>query len=445
MIMMKKSRFIRGICVGTVAVLFFVTLSQSISADTQSEISDRQRQIDEIQKQIDEYQTVIDSSRTKSATLQNEIAKMNAKISQIQLEIKSLALSINKTGLEIGAAEVQITDSENKIEKHKLALAQFVKLVNKNDQTTLTELLIANASLSDFFNALNSVKTTQQNLKDSIVAIRALKNDLEIKKTDLEDKKAELERSRTMQEMSKNDLDSSKSSINKLLKETKGQESKYQELVKKSQKDIEAIRSQITYLAQNGITAEEAVKYGQLAAIRTGIRPAYLLAELNQESGLGINVGKCTIIDTTSGSSRHIVTGKVSARGINPTRDLPLFIKITQELGKDPLQTVISCWPGYGWGGAMGPAQFIPSTWMGYRDEVTRLTGHNPANPWSIEDAFVAAASKLAHDGADSKTKAGEIAASKRYFCGSATSTNSKCVNYANMVQRKAAEIEANL
>ena len=445
MTMMKKSRFIRGICAGIMAVLFFVALSQSIYADTQSEILDRQRQIDEIQRQIDEYQAVIDSSRTKSTTLQSEISKMNAKISQIQLEIRSLALSINKTGLEIGAAEVQITDSENKIEKHKLALAQFVKLVNKNDQTTLTELLIANASLSDFFNALNNVKTTQQNLKDSIVAIRALKNDLEIKKTDLEDKKAELERSRTMQEMSKNDLDSSKSSINKLLKETKGQESKYQELVKKSQKDIEAIRSQITYLAQNGITAEEAVKYGQLAAIRTGIRPAYLLAELNQESGLGINVGKCIIVDATSGASKHIVTGKVSARGINPTRDLPLFLRITEGLGKDPFQTVISCWPGYGWGGAMGPAQFIPSTWMGYRDEVTRLTGHNPANPWSIEDAFVAAASKLAHDGADSKTKAGEIAASKRYFCGSATSTNSKCVNYANMVQRKAAEIEANL
>ena len=183
--MMKKSRFIRGICAGIMAVLFFVALSQSIYADTQSEILDRQRQIDEIQRQIDEYQAVIDSSRTKSTTLQSEISKMNAKISQIQLEIRSLALSINKTGLEIGAAEVQITDSENKIEKHKLALAQFVKLVNKNDQTTLTELLIANASLSDFFNALNNVKTTQQNLKDSIVAIRALKNDLEIKKTDL--------------------------------------------------------------------------------------------------------------------------------------------------------------------------------------------------------------------------------------------------------------------
>jgi membrane-bound lytic murein transglycosylase B len=437
---------INHIICGIVAVIFcFIWLSEAVSADIQSEITSRQSQIDEIQKQIDQFQAVIDDSRTKSVTLQNQIASMNAKINQIQLEIKSLALSINKTGLEINDAEAKITDSEDKIDKHKVALAQFIKLVNENDKKTLTELLIANPSLSDFFNALNSVKTTQQSLKDTIVAIRELKNGLEIRKADLEDKKAELMRSKSMQEMSKGDLDSSKSSVNKLLKETKGQESKYQELVKKSQKDIEAIRSQITYLAQNGVTAEEAVKFGQLAAIRTGIRPAYLLAELNQESGLGMNVGKCTIVDTTSGASKHITTGKISARGINPTRDLPIFLKIVAELGKDPFATVISCWPGYGWGGAMGPAQFIPSTWMGYRDEVARLTGRSPANPWNIEDAFVAAAAKLAHDGADSMTKAGEIAASKRYFCGSATSRDSRCINYANTVQRKATEIEANL
>ena len=193
------------------------------------------------------------------------------------------------------------------------------------------------------------------------------------------------------------------------------------------------------------VSAEEAVKFAQLAAIRTGIRPEYLLAELEQESGLGINVGKCNITDTTSGSSRHITTGRVFIRGIHPTRDLPAFLSITAELGKDSLQTPISCWPGSGWGGAMGPAQFIPSTWMGYRDEVSRLTGHNPANPWNAEDAFVAAAAKLARDGADSKTRAGEIAASKRYYCGSATSKKSGCVNYANSVQRLAAEIAKNL
>jgi len=37
----------------------------------------------------------------------------------------------------------------------------------------------------------------------------------------------------------------------------------------------------------------------------------------------------------------------------------------------------------------MGPAQFIPSTWMGYKDKVAALTGKNPPNPWDIRDKTV--------------------------------------------------------
>ena len=426
-----------------ISLLFLGIFSMPVFADIQGEIVNKQKQIEEIQKQINDYEKQIEGARNQSQTLQNEINNLNARISQVQLEIKSLSLSINKTNLEIGDTETKIGDAENKINKHKNALAQYIKIIYENDQRTLTEILLKNRNLSDFFNDLNSIQTTQDNLKTAIDDIKQLKGQLEQHQANLEDKQVELERLKGLQEIENKSLGQNKTQKNKILKDTQGQESKYQELVKKSQKNIQAIKDQIGYLIQNGISAEEAVKYGQLAAIATGIRPAFLIAELEQESALGGNVGKCYIIDRTSGSTRKITTGQVFAKGIHPTRDLALFLKITEELGRDPFQTPISC--GSSWGGAMGPAQFIPSTWMGFREEVTRLTSHNPANPWSIEDAFVAAASKLARDGADNKTRAGEVAASKRYYCGNATSTRSGCVNYANLVQRKAAKIEANL
>ena len=414
-------------------------------AAVQDEISQRNQQIEELQKQIEGYQNQVDSARTKSSTLESEIARLNAEINQVQLEIKALNLSISKTTAEVQETEGQISDTEQQMAKHRNALAQYIKLAYENDQRSLTEILLKNESISDFFNELNNLSATQDNLQLTIKDMKELKSQLETHQNQLEEKQTELEQTKRLQDIEKRSLDSTKAGQNKLLKDTKGQESKYQELVKRSQKDIEALRAQVRYLEQNGVSAEEAVKFAQLAAIRTGIRPEYLLAELEQESGLGINVGKCNITDTTSGSSRHITTGRVFKRGIHPTRDLPAFLSITAELGKDSLQTPISCWPGSGYGGAMGPAQFIPSTWMGYREEVARLTGHNPANPWVIEDAFVAAAAKLSKDGANSQTRAGEIAASKRYYCGSATSKSSGCINYANSVQRLAAEIAKNL
>ena len=93
----------------------------------------------------------------------------------------------------------------------------------------------------------------------------------------------------------------------------------------------------------------------------------------------------------------------------------------------------------------MGPAQFLPSTWMGFKEAVAQTTGHNPANPWNIQDAFTAAALKLAKGGATAKTRTAEVAASKAYYSGRSTCSTAACNSYANAVQRKATEIEANL
>src|SRR3989338_7525325 len=439
---MTDSKNIKILLVLVLAGMVFL-LSGRVRAAVQDEIADRNQQIEELQKQIEEYQNQVDSARTKSSTLESEIARLNAEINQVQLEIRALNLSINKTTAEVRENEGQISDTEQQMAKHRNALAQYIKLAYENDQRSLTEILLNNESISDFFNELNNLSATQDNLQLTIKDMKELKIQLETHQNQLEEQQTELERAKRLQDIEKRSLDSTKAGQSKLLKDTKGQESKYQELVKKSQKDIEAIKNQIGYLIQNGVSAEEAVKYGQLAAIGVGIRPAFLIAELEQESALGGNVGKCYIVDTTSGATRRITNGQIYKKGIHPTRDLALFLNITAELGKDPFQTPISC--GSSWGGAMGPAQFIPSTWMGYRDIVARLTGHILPNPWNIEDAFVAAAAKLSKDGASSQTRAGEIAASKRYYCGSATSTRSGCVNYANSVQRLAAEIEKNL
>ncbi len=439
----NKNPFKLTLFVGVfLAISVFVGILPAHAA-TADEIALKNQQIEDLQRQIEEYQKQIDTNQSQAATLQGEIKRLNALVNQVTLEIKSLGYSIDRTSLEIGNTQKQIEDALTKLEKHKRALGQYIRLAYESEGSTLTEVLLNNETLSDFFSELNNIKATQDNLRVTIEDIKELKIELDAKQEDLEGNKTELEKAKRLQELERGNLDGNKRQKDKILRDTKGQEIKYQELVKRSQKDIEALRAQISYLLQNGITAEEAVKYGQLAAIGAGIRPAYLLAELEQESALGSNVGKCYIVDITSGSTRRVTNGQIYTKGIHPTRDLPLFLNITAELGLDSFKTPISC--GSSWGGAMGAAQFIPSTWMGYKDEVARITGHSLPNPWNIEDAFVAAAAKLSRDGASSKTREGEISASKRYYCGSATSKSSGCINYANAVQRKAEEIAKNL
>ena len=93
----------------------------------------------------------------------------------------------------------------------------------------------------------------------------------------------------------------------------------------------------------------------------------------------------------------------------------------------------------------MGPAQFLPTTWLAYEAEVARLTGHTPPSPWNIEDAFTAAALKLSRAGAVAKTRDAEISASYAYISGNPNCTKSICNRYANLIQDKAADIEVEL
>ena len=103
---------------------------------------------------------------------------------------------------------------------------------------------------------------------------------------------------------------------------------------------------------------------------------------------------------------------------MHPTRDQPIFEQLMAELGLDPDQMKVSKKPWYGWGGAMGPAQFIPSTWVQYKDRIADMTGNSPPNPWDSRTAIFATAILMMDNGADKQTRSAERLAALRYLAG---------------------------
>ena len=83
-----------------------------------------------------------------------------------------------------------------------------------------------------------------------------------------------------------------------------------------------------------------------LASQKTGLSLPLLIALAQQESGMGKNIG-------SSGA------GIADA---HPSRDAPLFWIFAEQFGYDPKLACASRRPGYGWGGAIGVTQVIPST-----------------------------------------------------------------------------------
>lgn len=393
-----------------------------------AQTTDRDARIQQLEAQIDGYNQEIQKYQSQAASLSTELAIFDLQIKQIQAEIDATTLTIQSLKGEIGAKESDIAKKEAQINHENALLSQYLREVSHNESSSLFEFLLRNRRFSDFFNDLNYLNNVQVKIQKTLATIKDLRAKLVDEKEDLEGQKEEQERLRQIQKRQQNSLASTRRAKQKLLDQTKGQEKQYQYLVSKTRADIEKIKNQPYELAQGyKLTFEQALRYATLASQLTGVRPAFLLGILKIESDWGGNVGKGTW-----------------RKDMHP-RDFGAFQNITAALGLNPDSTPVSKKPSYGWGGAMGPAQFIPSTWVLYAATVSNLTGHNPPSPWNYEDAFTASGLMLAQSGADKQTYAAELKAAKIYIAGGRWNRSLTARIYANNVLAAAAKIQKDI
>jgi len=379
----------------------FPTVAHAQSVDDRK--AELRNQLDKLQQEIGAYRNETDKLNKESKTLQRDINLLNNQIRQLELQIQQSELSLKETEILIEQKNSQVQAIEKDIADRKDVLSVYLQDIYIYEQSNLLEIIFSSDSLSAFFEKIQSLEMIQSSLKDSLGAIGQLKTDLGKQKEELEADLEEQKSLQALQEIQQITVLYKQGEKKTLLTETKGEESIFRNLVSQTQKNIDAIRGQLYMLEGVGVSmtlSEAAERAGKVAKV-TGIRPAFLLAVLKQESSWGKNVGR--------GNWR------VDMR----PQDKDAFLAICKKLGLDPEKMPVSGKPSYGWGGAMGAAQFLPTTWLAYESEIAKATGHNPPSPWDLEDAFAAAAIKLGRDGAIAKTDKTEWKAAMIYFAGS--------------------------
>jgi peptidoglycan hydrolase CwlO-like protein len=376
------------------------------------------------------YEQKVKSSQREKRTLQSEINYLENKIKKLKNEIYHSNLMIKDLTLQIKDTEGSIDRTAQKIEEVKGKIAEILRLINEYDKKSVVEILLEEESLSSFFDELAALEALSYQHQELLKNIKDLKNKLEEEKTSLSQEKDSLEKIVLISSLKAKESESLRKEKEWLLQKTKGQESLYQAYLKEVQQKAGEIRKRIFELAQvpesEAPSYEEAYALAKSAELVTGVRPALLLGLLEVESAIGKNVGQCNC--PGHAYCRH---PEISWKQVMPKSNWEAFSKITRELGLDPNSTPVSCAINGGkvqWGGAMGPAQFMPNTWLslGYKERVEKITGVKPANPWRVKDAFLAAALYLADWGASSRRLQDEIGAVTAYLCGTSRMT-SRC------------------
>jgi len=409
--------------------LSFFIFSGSLLASSADDLKNNLRsQINDLQQQINEYRASIANLQQQGKTLKSEISLLDTKIKSAELEVRRTALAIQETENGLADKNLALGQAELKLDREREILAKYLQTIYESDQQGLLEIVLSNDKLSDIFDKVNSLQEVHEGIQESMTAIKKMKEDLEQDKQVLEDRREEYNQLKVLQEIQRRALAYQQEEKKNLLVQTKGQESSYQNLIKKAKADADSIKKNLYLLEGVGVSMplEQAYQQAKRASVLTGVRPAFLLAVLKKESSWGEKVG--------TGTWRKDMH----------KRDQQPFIEICEKLGVDPDKMPVSRKPSYGWGGAMGPAQFLPSVWLSYESRIAELTGHNPPDPWDIEDAFVAAGIKMAQAGANKQTTDAEWKAAQIYFAGSRWN-NPTYYFYGDQVMEMAAVIQDQL
>jgi len=406
--------------------------------------SDCRKDLEQCQAYYEQKSNKIEADMTKTQgqkkTLQNQISILSQKIKNLDYQIYQSNLVIKDLGIQVQDTQASIIKTSLKIKDSTLKLAEMMRDIYEEDQKSTLEILFSERKISGFFVNLAGLEALESKNKNILSDIKVLKTNLEAQEASLDQEKMDLEQTVKMQTLQKQASDKTKKDQEYYLKLT---ESEYQkQLAEKSeiQKKASEIKARIFELigVSKAPTFGEAYEIAEYVETATGIRPAFLLAILTQESNIGKNVGQCYLKNETTGEGTVAYTGKAISKVMKPSRDIPPFLSICGDLGRDPYNTPVSCPMSFGYGGAMGPAQFIPSTWMLFSDKIKSIIG-KAGDPWSIKDAFLAAGLYLADAGAKAQTYKSEWNASLRYFSGG---LNMQYRFYADSVMKIASQYE---
>jgi len=400
-----------------------------------------------LEKEIAAKQKELDGQKGKSVSISRDISILTAQIQKSKLDIKAKNLLIQKLGGEITAKSKTIAALSTKIDKEKESLAQLIRKERQIDDISIVALVLSQDSISDVYGDIDAFSSIKKGIQASVDEIRGVRVLTESEKRNLEDKKNQETDTKVELENAKAKVELSEAEKQKLLSISKQKESEYQKvLAEKAKRKNEILTALFNLRDTSAIPFSKALEYANLASKQTGIRPAFLLAILTQESNLGANQGSCYLTNTTTGAGVS-TKGTVFSNVMKPTRDIQPFLSITASVGRDPLKTLVSCpFGSVGYGGAMGPSQFIPSTWNILKSRIAKALGITTADPWYPRDAFMASSLYLTDLGAGTATYTSERNAACKYYSGRACDSKKPANSfYGDQVMAKAANIQKNM
>jgi murein DD-endopeptidase MepM/ murein hydrolase activator NlpD len=236
--------FVTGFFVTAVGKSFADEATTTINA-LKAKIAEQNALIKQLDAEIAATQQQIDESQSQQKTLKGAISTLDAERKKVLAQINVTQQKISMKQLEVESLGLSITDKNNSIQKSSLGLSQTIRNMDLMESGTMVSMLLNSKNLSEVWNVIEETGVIGAALKTHLGELKNLKQDLEKNKAEAEAIRQDLVTLNKELAGRKKIAEAARADKQKLLAETKNQESEYQKLLKKQLADKDAFEQEL--------------------------------------------------------------------------------------------------------------------------------------------------------------------------------------------------------
>jgi peptidoglycan hydrolase CwlO-like protein len=200
--------------VSVLLVLCILSVNHAYAKTTQDSINDTKNQIDNLKNQKKDAENEVNDIEEQKESLEANLSGLNTQLSELSASMNELEIQISDKEDEIEQAQEELTAAEAQSEKQYEDMKVRIKFMYENSNTSVWQMLLSSASLSDFLNRTEYISDINRYDREMLNAYQELQESIAEKKTELEADRDEL---LAMQE----DMKQKQNSVNSLISQTK--------------------------------------------------------------------------------------------------------------------------------------------------------------------------------------------------------------------------------
>lgn len=202
-------------------------------------------EIERLEAEILAFKKELEKTQSETYTLANAVKEIDLNQKKLDADLKLIEEKIKKTNLKLGKIGTEIEDKNDTINGLKRAVAVGARKMHESDGTSFLVYLLREETMSDAWREFDSFQTIESHFNDNLTKISNARVELEGKKTITEGEKKEILSLKNDLDVQKKIILANKNEKERLLKDSKTEESAYKKMIAENEKKKEQFEEEI--------------------------------------------------------------------------------------------------------------------------------------------------------------------------------------------------------